>query len=64
MNTEISLQEYLIGRSQSAAAKALGVTQGAIWQMLRDKRDIRVRIGPDGAVEAVEVKPIGRKRAA
>lgn len=64
MDTEITLQEYLIGRSQKAVADALGVTQGAVWQMLRKKRDIRVRVTASGELQAFELKPIGRKSAA
>lgn len=64
MNTEITLQEYLIGRSQKAVADALDVTQGAVSQMLRKRRDIRIRVLPDGTVQAFELKPVGRKKAA
>jgi hypothetical protein len=59
---EIALKDFLVGRSQKEVADLIGVTPGAVWQMLRDARDIRIRqVGPC-CFEAVEVKPIGRAR--
>lgn len=61
--TETTLSQYLTfpDVNQSSAAKALGVTAGAVWQMVRAGRDIRLTIDTEGrVVHAVEVRPIGR----
>ncbi len=62
---EMTLQKYLSeGRTQGEVAAALGCTQGAIWQMLRDERDIRVVLQDDGSITAHEIKPVGKNSAA
>jgi len=39
---ELTLREYVDQTSQTEAAALIGRTQGAVWQMLRDERDIRL----------------------
>lgn len=60
---EIQLKDFLVGRSQKEVADLIGVTPGAVWQMLRDNRDIRIRSDGAGGFEAIEVKPIGKPRS-
>lgn len=62
--TEQSLKEYLKGKTQARVAADIGVTQGAVWSMLRSGRRIMVCTHGDGRVEAYEIKPVGRKTAA
>lgn len=51
-----TLQEFVAKVGQTEAARALGVTQGAIWQCLRDGRDVHVLHRDEGRVEAIEIK--------
>ena len=44
-----------------AQLELLGVTQGAVSQMLNSERDIRVRKSDDG-YQAVEIRPVGSRR--
>ncbi len=61
----VPLSEFAKGRKQPQIAQLLGVTQGAVSQMLHSGRDIRVREKSVGVYEAVEIRPIGcRRRAA
>ena len=62
--TTITLKKYLEQKTQAEVAAEIGVTQGAIWQMLRDQRQIELTIHEDGSVEAKEVKPVGRRSSA
>lgn len=62
--TEQTLNEYLSDKTQAQVAADLGVTQGAIWSMLRSRRRIMVCTHENGEVEAYEIKPVGRKTAA
>ena len=39
---ELTLKEFVEQNSQAEAAALIKRTPGAIWQMLRDKRDIRL----------------------
>lgn len=57
----ISLQQFLEDKTQAEAAQAIGVTQGAVGQMLRSGRRIELTISDDGTVQAHEIKPIGRR---
>ena len=59
----ISLQQFVENKTQSEAAQAIGVTPGAIGQMLRSERRIELTINDDGSVQAYEIKPIGRRSA-
>lgn len=57
----ITLQDYVQTRTQAQAAEAMGVTQGAVWQMLRSGRRIELTIFDDGRIEANEIRPIGKR---
>lgn len=60
----MTLQDYLKEKTQSELAEAIGVTQGAVWQMVRSGRNIEITINDDGTVTAHEIKPIGRRNVA
>lgn len=61
---EITLKMYVDTHGQTETAKRLGLTQGAVWQMLKSSRQIQIRESDDGSVSwAYERKPIGRFRA-
>lgn len=55
---EIPLSKFVQSHGQTATAKKLGVTQGAVMQMLRSKRDITIVESHDG-LSAYEIKPVG-----
>lgn len=57
----VPLREFAKGKKQAELVELLGISQGAISQMLNSTRDIRIRTLPDGKVEALEIRPIGRK---
>ena len=64
--TEAKLKDWLSepGMTQELAAKAMGITQGAITQMLKAKRDIRIVLEESSKfVRAYEVKKVGNKVA-
>lgn len=61
---EVPLKSFCVGRTQSQVAILIGVTQGSISQMINSTRDIRVKHLPGGEYQAVELVPVGRKRAA
>jgi predicted transcriptional regulator len=52
------------GMSQTALAAAVGVTQGAINQMLRSERSIFVITNDDGSLRLEEIKPLGKAATA
>jgi len=55
----VSLAEYLEGiGTQADLAKALGIQQSAVSQMVRAKRNITICIHADGAMTASETRPI------
>lgn len=60
---ELTIVEFVAVHGQSAAAKALNLSQPAIWKALHKGRDIRIRLHDDGRIEAYEIKPIGKKAA-
>lgn len=60
----VTLKDFCEGRTQSQAAQLLGVTQGSISQMINSDRDIWVNKLPDGHYQAIEMVPVGRRRAA
>ncbi len=60
----ISLKDYIKqGRTQSEVARALGITQGAVRQMINSDRDIRV-IEDNNGIKAYEVRSVPAKTAA
>lgn len=59
---EIKLSEYLKNNTQEKLANALGLTQGAISQMLIARRDIRIITDGKGNITAKEVKPIKNQK--
>lgn len=59
-----TLSEYVSEHGQSETARRAGLTQGAIWQMLKTKRRVLVTDNGDGTVALEELKPIKRTTAA
>ena len=59
--TKIKLADYLEAKTQAEFAEEIGVTTGAVWQMVRSGRNIEVIISNDGTVSAHEIKPVGRR---
>ncbi len=53
----IHLFDYAAEHGQIKAAKALGITQGALSKALRAGREIIVTVHPDGSCEAHELRP-------
>lgn len=58
----IPLREFAKGRSQIEVAELLGVTQGAVSQMMLSERDIRVVRDADGKHSGIEIRRIGSRR--
>ena len=58
----VPLSEFAKGKSQVEVAELLGVTQGAISQMMLSGRDVRVLSGADGRPEGFEIRRIGSRR--
>ena len=54
--SEYTLQEFCDERSQQAAADIIGVTQGAVWQMLEANREIYIQVPETGDPTFYEVK--------
>jgi len=60
---ESTLIEYVSRHGQTSTARALGLTQGSVWQMLKSGREVVIREADEGMVTfAFERKPIGRFR--
>jgi hypothetical protein len=62
MENTVTLQEFVTTHKQRAAAALLGVTQGAVSQMLNSDREIYIEYLSDGTCRAYEQKPVGRSR--
>jgi predicted transcriptional regulator len=60
----VSLKEFCKGRTQSEVAEILGRTQGAVFQMLRDKRHVFITSHLDGTFTAYEIKKFEQKAQA
>lgn len=58
----IPLREFAKDRSQTEVAELLGVTQGAVSQMMLSDRDIRVIREPGGKHSGIEIRRIGSRR--
>lgn len=61
-----TLQDYLAvdGHTQTGLAKAVGVTQGAINQMVKSGRQIFVIQSDDDSLKLEEVRRLGKEDAA
>lgn len=57
---ECSLKQFVDENGQTMTASKLGLTQGAIWQMIRSGRQITVVKSDLGYVSAYEKKVVGR----
>lgn len=64
MKEELTLQEFVQGKTQQAAAELIGVTQGGLRKMLVSGRDIRVIKETDGGINAYEIKPVPSRKTA
>ncbi|BBP81150.1 hypothetical protein PHLH8_07920 [Pseudomonas sp. Pc102] len=60
----IPLVDFAQGKKQPEMAKLLGVTQSAVSQMINSNREIRVRKKAGGGYEPIEIRLVGRRRAA
>lgn len=59
--SELPLSKFMIGKKQDAVASVIGVTQGALSQMLKGNRRIYIKVDDEGsAIEAFEIKAIGK----
>lgn len=59
----VSLAAFIKGKSQAEVAEMIGVTQGAVSQMLRSRRDIRIRGNSKDGYEAFEIRVVGARQA-
>ncbi|MDU9391559.1 helix-turn-helix transcriptional regulator [Pseudomonas sp. zfem002] len=57
----MTLREFAQGKTQPQLAEMLGVSQGAVSQMLNSTRDIRVKSDGQGGYEFIEIRQIGGK---
>lgn len=60
----VHISEFCKNRTQTEVAAILGVTQGAVHQMLRDKRDIYFTPKECGGFDFYEIKRPKRSTAA
>lgn len=61
---EMTLSTFAAEKGRTVAAKLLELSQPGLWKAINSGRDIRVRVHEDGRVDAYEIKPIGRRKAA
>lgn len=45
---QLHISEYLKTKTQASLARQMGLTVGAVWQMVRDKRDILLDFDESG----------------
>lgn len=66
MKNHKTLKEFLSGYSQKSVAEMMGVSQGAVCQMIRSGRDIRVVVDDADVAGAqfYEIRPIGKRVSA
>lgn len=64
METSTNLNEYIKTTTQKTLAQKLGITQGAVSQMLRSGRNIVVREYADGSIEVCEIKLLRSSKGA
>jgi transcriptional regulator with XRE-family HTH domain len=60
----LPLAEFLKTSSQSALARAIGISQSAISRMLAENRSVWIARRADGSLYAYEIRPIPREAAA
>ncbi len=60
---ERTLSNFVKEHGQTATAEKLGLTQGAVWQMLKNERSVYVVETSNGQLDAFEKKPVGRRAA-
>lgn len=59
--SQLPLRKYMIGKKQDVVARTIGVTQGALSQMLKGNRRIYIEVDDEGcAVDAFEIKAVGK----
>jgi predicted transcriptional regulator len=62
MSGHMTLKDFVAKHNQYAVANMMGVSQGAVSQMIRANRDIRV--APDQQMECgyrfYEIRPLGK----
>jgi len=56
---KITLKDFVSKYGQKSTGQLIGVTQGAVGQMLQNRREIYMVERADGLIEAWEWKPIG-----
>jgi hypothetical protein len=59
---ETPLKQFCEENTQNAAADIIGCTQGAVWQMLREGREVYIVTQDDGSQSAYEKKPVRGRR--
>ena len=59
---KITLKDFVAEHGQRGAGQLIGVTQGAVGQMVQNRREIYIVERADGQVEAREWKLIGNAR--
>ncbi|WP_425356030.1 Cro/CI family transcriptional regulator [Salinicola lusitanus] len=66
MTSDMTLKEFVEQHSQERVAHMMGMTQGAISQMLRSKRSLFVAVDSDQpcGYRFYEIKALGKSRAA
>ncbi len=66
MASDMTLKEFVEQHSQERVAHMMGMTQGAVSQMLRSKRALFVAVDADQpcGYRFYEIKSLGRNRAA
>jgi len=62
--SDIAISDFLKSRTQMEVAKIMGVTQGAVHQMVKGGREIYFRQISDGEYEYYEIKKSRPKKAA
>lgn len=62
--SDIQINEFLKTKTQSEVALIMGVTQGAVHQMVKAGRDIYFRPQPDGSYSYYEIKKPRKDKAA
>lgn len=66
MQSDQTLKEFVKQHSQFTVAAMMGITQGAVSQMIRSERDIRVTPDTESAngYKFYEIRPLGKSSEA